>query len=556
MSSPLDPDDPIRGVGPIPPEAAETPPGSPLQATWGPLSEDGSAPSDDDLGMWFSPLLELAAERMKARTTTVWPSTSSSRTSAACGPGDESRSIPFGNYELLREIGRGGMGVVFKARQKALDRVVAIKMILGNHLAHSDQVGRFHAEARAAALLRDPHVVAIHDVGEIHGQHYFAMEYIDGPSLAQRLAAGPIEPRDAARLLAIVARAVGRLHARGVAHRDLKPSNILLDSSGRPFVSDFGLAKMFAGERPDTNSNAIVGTPSYMAPEQAAGRTAEVGPLSDVYSLGAILYELIVGRPPFEERNPLDTLVQVLESEPVSPCSQREGVPKALEWICLKCLEKAPGDRYASASALADDLDHYLSGEALESRRVGLWPRLRRWSRREPSLVTRLSVLAISLSILQLDQFFRESYLPAVHRHILVVLLLGAVTSLTFQGLLKNERWSDLVRYAWATADVALFATLVAIVQGLTTSLVAGFFILVAAAGLWFRERLVWYTTALSIVAYFTLVIWHAARVRELENPHLHVLFAALLAVSGLIIGYQVKRVRALSHYYEHRPLP
>ncbi|MDB5353522.1 MAG: serine/threonine protein kinase [Planctomycetota bacterium] len=527
--------------------------------TLGPGGLSRSSPSsDEDLGMRFSPDLEFGASRLSARTTAIWPDPSASRAAAGRAVMGPDSPAAFGNYELLREVGRGGMGVVYKARQRGLDRLVAIKMILASHLANADQVERFYAEARAAAKLQDPHVVAIHDVGEIQGQHYFAMEFIDGPSLAQKLNAGPIDPRDAAKLVAIVARAVDRLHARGIVHRDLKPSNILLDTTGRPFVTDFGLAKMFSGDRPETYSNAIVGTPSYMAPEQAAGRKTEVGPLSDVYSLGAILYELLTGRPPFEERNPLDTLVQVLESEPTPPSRIRQGLPKTLEWICLKCLEKSPGERYASAEALAKDLERFLTGEIVEARKLGVWPLLRRWSRREPSLVTRLSAMAICVSVLQLDQFFRENFDRSVNRRVLIVLGLGTLTSLSFQGLLKRERWSTLARYAWATADVALFTTLVLLIEGLQTSIVAGFFLLVAASGLWFRERLVVYTTALAVISYGLLVGEETTRLPalRLQNLHLHVLFMALLSVSGLIVAYQVKRVRALSQYYEHRPLP
>jgi serine/threonine protein kinase len=209
-----------------------------------------AAPTDDALGMRLSPTLERAAERLRVPPTTAWPDPSSARAEAGRVSEGPDRPMSFGNYELLREVGRGGMGVVYKARQRALDRLVAVKMILGSHLANADQVDRFYAEARAAALLRDPHVVAIHDVGEIYGQHYFAMEFIEGPSLAQRLNEGPIAIEEVVRLVATVARAVGRLHARGVIHRDLKPSNILLDARGCPFVTDFGLAKMFSATGP------------------------------------------------------------------------------------------------------------------------------------------------------------------------------------------------------------------------------------------------------------------------------------------------------------------
>ncbi len=517
--------------------------------------DPGVVRDDDELGLQLAPEVEEASRRNELeadRPTGPWPPASPAR------PGHVPEVLAdFGRYELLGEIGRGGMGVVYKARQKGLDRTVAVKMILGSHLAGPEQVERFYAEARAAARLRDPHVVAIHDVGQIHGQHYFAMEFVDGPSLAEKLSADAIAPRDAAGLVATVARAVDRLHQRGIVHRDLKPSNILLDRAGCPFVTDFGLAKMFGGEGNHTRTGAIVGTPGYMAPEQAAARAGDVGPRSDVYSLGAILYETLAGRPPFDEKHPLDTLVQVLEGEPIPPSRIRPDVPRTLERICLKCLEKAPGDRYASAEALADDLDRFVAGESVEARNLGVVTSLRRWARREPALVSRLSVMAISAAVVQSDRFLREDIEAILHRRIMVVLVLGAVASLSFQGLLKSARWSSLARFAWATSDVILFTSLVLLNDGLSTSLVAGYFLLVAASGLWFRERLVWYTTGLTVAAYGLLAAVASARGRSESNvTHLHVLFMTLLAVSGLIIGYQVRRVRALSLYYENRPLP
>ena len=205
----------------------------------------------------------------------------------------------FGAYELLREIGRGGMGVVYKARQKDLDRPVALKMILASHLASPEHIRRFQSEARAAARLRHSHIVPIHEVGQLAGQHYFTMEYIEGESLAERIARGPVHVQTAVRLLGAVARAVEHLHQQGIVHRDLKPSNILLDGEGEPYVTDFGLAKIFVPGAEMTATGVIAGTPSYMAPEQASGHGVEVGPAADVYSLGAILYELLTGQPPF-----------------------------------------------------------------------------------------------------------------------------------------------------------------------------------------------------------------------------------------------------------------
>jgi serine/threonine protein kinase len=518
-------------------------------------SRPADAFEDHELGMIFPASTALdgdsrVARRSETPSTLPWPP-------RGAQPGAAGNGFDFGPYELIEEVGRGGMGVVYKARQKGLDRIVAVKMILGSHLASLEQVDRFYAEARAAAKLRDPRIVAIHDVGAIEGQHYFAMEFVSGPSLAQFAAKGPLDPDTAARVVATVARAIERLHRQGVVHRDLKPSNILMDEECQPCVTDFGLAKMLSADAPATRTGAIVGTPSYMAPEQAAGRSGVVGPLSDVYALGAILYELLTGRPPFDESNPLDTLVQVLEGEPESPTRRRPGLPRDLELICLKCLEKAPECRYASADALADDLDRYIRGEPAEARRQGLWRRVGRWARREPALASRLGTLAICASVLQLDNTLFHALDPQVRPRIMIVLGLGIGASMIFQALLNTPRWAKLARYTWATADMILFTTLVFFSEALTTPLVAGFYLLVAASGLWFRERLVWYTTGLAVVAYGLMIAFEAVVNRSaIASAQHHILFFVGLVVAGFVVSYQVKRVRALSYYYEHRPLP
>jgi WD40 repeat protein/serine/threonine protein kinase len=333
----------------------------------------------------------------------------------------------FGDYELLEEIGRGGMGVVYKARQVSLNRVVALKMILAGQLATESDVKRFHTEAEAAAQLDHPGIVPIFEVGQHEGQHYFSMGYVEGQSLAAKVAEGPLAPRAAAALVRSVAEAVQYAHQKGVIHRDLKPSNIMLaeegeerraesrkqeqtdspDSRGfppsalrsRPRITDFGLAKRVAADAGPTTTGQILGTPSYMPPEQAAGKRDEVGPASDVYGLGAVLYTLVTGRPPFQSANPLDTLRQVREAEPAAPRLLNPGIDRDLETIILKCLAKEPAGRYATAQELADDLARFLGGQPIHARPVGRGQRLWRWCRRNPVVASLTAAVVISLML-------------------------------------------------------------------------------------------------------------------------------------------------------------
>ncbi len=300
-------------------------------------------------------------------------------------------------YEILEEVGRGGMGIVYKARQKALDRIVALKMILPAGAAGADQQGRFLQEAKVMALLQHPNVIQIHEAGSCEGRPFLAMEYVGGGSLAAKLAGRPMSPRKAAETVAVLADAVQRAHQQGVIHRDLKPGNILLTMDGKPKIGDFGLAKWFAVPSNAAETTQIMGTPSYMAPEQAFGPRAALGPAVDVYALGAILYELLTGRPPFMSDNPLDTLQLVASQEPISPRRWQPKVPRDLETICLKCLEKEPRRRYGSARALCDDLGQFLAGRAISARPAGPAERCWRWARGHRGMATFLTAAAVSL---------------------------------------------------------------------------------------------------------------------------------------------------------------
>jgi WD40 repeat protein/tRNA A-37 threonylcarbamoyl transferase component Bud32 len=302
-------------------------------------------------------------------------------------------------YQILGELGRGGMGVVYKARHLRLNRVVALKVILAGQHVGAEALARFRAEAEAAAALQHPHIVQIFEIGEHEGLPFLVLEYVAGGTLAEKLQGQPHEPRYAAALVETLARALHHAHQAGIIHRDLKPGNVLLAGDGTPKIADFGLAKHLGRDRSLTESGAIVGTAGYMAPEQARGTSKElpVTPRTDVYGLGATLYELLTGRPPFQGLHPLDTLMQVLSQELVKPRTLQANIPPDLETICEKCLEKEPARRYGSAAELADDLRRYLHGEPIQARPVGPAERLWRWSRRNPLIAGLGAAVATTL---------------------------------------------------------------------------------------------------------------------------------------------------------------
>jgi WD40 repeat protein/serine/threonine protein kinase len=397
---------------------------------------------------------------------------------------DGPRELPLvAGYEILEELGRGGMGVVYKARQAGLNRIVALKMVLAGSHAGAKSLGRFRSEAEAVAKLQHPNIVQIYEVGEQDGRPFFSLEFVDGGSLAKRLAGTPQSPQAAAELVETLARATHYAHQRGIIHRDLKPANILLQESGVrsqesasrhsrrsdltpdsclltpvPKITDFGLAKQLESASALSHSGNVVGTPSYMAPEQAGGRGAEVGPPADVYSLGAILYELLTGRAPFRGETALDTMLQVLSEDPVPPARLQPKLPRDLETICLRCLEKDPRRRYPTASDLADELRRFLNHEPIQARPISRFARGIRWCRRNPVLaaVSGLALLAL-LTVVGLSIGFGIREAQAAQRLALEQKhtqdALETATEQTRLLQIANEKWR---RFERMSASLAL----------------------------------------------------------------------------------------------------
>jgi eukaryotic-like serine/threonine-protein kinase len=333
--------------------------------------------------------------RVEAEVDALFPNPSEPGAGGPVSACDATALPRVPGYEVEAMLGRGGMGVVFRARHLRLNRTVALKMALAGAYTGPHERERFRREAEAMAGLRHPNVVQVYDVGDSDGRPYFTMEFVEGPSLAQKLTVTPQPARRAAQLLVTLAEAVQAAHQSGIVHRDLKPGNILLTADGTPKISDFGLARRLDQEGGITRTGAALGTPSYMAPEQARGRAVAVGPATDVYALGAILYELLTGRPPFQAEAAAETVLQVIFQDPVPPSRLNARVPRDLETVCLKCLQKEPHLRYASAAALAEDLRRFLLGEAIVARPERRWERLVRRARRRPMLSAALAAAAL-----------------------------------------------------------------------------------------------------------------------------------------------------------------
>jgi serine/threonine-protein kinase len=451
-----------------------------------------------------------------------------------------------GDYELVEELARGGMGVVYKARQVTLDRMVALKMILAGEFASETEVRRFRAEAEAAARLDHPHIVPIFEVGRHQGHAFYTMKLIEGDNLARHLARLVGDPRAAAAVMVTIGQAVHHAHRRGLIHRDLKPSNILIDAMGRPHITDFGLVKRADdGTSGLTSSGAVLGTPSYMAPEQAVG--GRVDPAADIYSLGAILYQLLTGRPPFRGATVAETLAQLIDHEPVLPRVIRPAIPLDLERVCMKCLEKKPGDRYPSAAGMAADLERFLRGDLVQAGRSSPARRLWRWARREPEFACRLVGQSLCLLVTQLNFLMNPAPNATIHWGVTLVEGLWLGSAVILRRFARRRRAAEWVRMSWMTVDVALLTGILGLLGAVASSLILGYALLIAASGLWNRIRLVWFTTAMSMFGYAVLVCINWLRDGPVDSNHYPNIILPGLVVLGFLIGQQVRRIRALS---------
>lgn len=447
-------------------------------------------------------------------------------------------TIRFGKYELRGELGRGGMGVVFQAYQSDLDRTVALKMLTGSSFATTEQRRRFAQEAKLASRIRHANIVTIHDVGELGGQPYFTMELISGISLAEKLRDGPMVVDQAVQFLILIAKAVDHLHANGVVHRDLKPSNVLLDQTGQPCLVDFGLARAVDEFQDPTATGTILGTPSYMSPEQAAGRVREITQRSDVYSLGAILYEMLCGRPPFAGESPFDTVMQVLEREPLPPSQWNRKIPKNVEQICLRCLEKSPDSRYSSALELAQDLERWRHGEylAFESRSPIM--KLSRTIRRHPAAAYRLVGLVPCLLIMTL----RCMVIPDgwnAYATVLAGLCLWIGLSLVWewQSLIPGRQsWTE---YGFVLTDIVSLTIILRVATTADMSHVTAYVLCILMAGLSLNRRLIWVSGTGCIVGYLYLVL----RSTDYQGWHVPFIMVALIACCTFVTDFQVRRL-------------
>jgi len=439
------------------------------------------------------------------------------------------------------------MGVVYRARERELDRIVALKMILSNRLTTTDAVDRFIAEARIAAQAKHPGVVHVFDAGEHQGQRFIAMELLEGPNFGEVLAERRLNFDEAASILAKIARAAHHLHGVGIVHRDLKPSNVMLtEPDARPCLTDFGLAKVH-GNGVESSELTIAGTPGYMSPEQLGLEAEDVGPASDTYALGVILFEAVTGVRPFGNKSTQEVLMRSLQGRFDRPRAANSRVPRALEAIILKAMERSPKQRYATAAEFADDLDRYIARLPVEAAGGGLWSKVRNYARRHVALVVRLCAFAAFFGVAIINQSL--GYVNGAF-----VLQLGA-TFVVWSGaswaLNRVAHRSGIWPRLWCAVDVLLVTQVMWLLDGVSSSLVPVYPLLIITAGLWSNLRLVWFTTLATSMGYAALIIESEVGRTDLARPaDAHIVFAAMLVGTALLTSVYVRRYEALRRLY------
>ena len=483
-------------------------------------------------------------------------------------PKNFSRDLPkrLGQYELLEVLGQGGMGVVYRARQYAGEtpiREVALKLVRTDQwfgvesTQSSVLLARFREETRFAAQLKHDNIVRVYDVGQIDGLDYFSMELIDGTDLSSVIKLQQLSYFKIAETLVSVAQAISFAHAKGIVHRDLKPSNILLDSQLKPYIADFGLAKSTSGNSDLTQTGQVLGTAGYMAPEQAAGDYKNVGVFADIYGLGGLLYFCLTGQAPFISENILDALVQVLESEPIPPRALKPQIPRSLELICMRCLEKKPEDRYANAEEVAEDLERFLNGLPTHAKPPTFIDRLRRIGRRSPVLSSHLGALGLAFIIGQL-QFAMSASRGDLNYHFQISAITLAWIAISimcgFFGRSKRfEAFETMVATFWLCADSVFLTVLISMISDPINppgAILIGYPMVVVGGGMFFRARMVVLVTIVTMLSYLALLVLEPYM---LNNPFQHTIFFVLLACIGICSLHQVRRFRMLSNYIESR---
>jgi eukaryotic-like serine/threonine-protein kinase len=453
--------------------------------------------------------------------------------------------ILFGDYRLVSEIGRGGMGIVYKAEHRRLNRVVALKVLRSGELSNDEELARFRVEAESSAAIEHPNIVSIYEVGEARGLTYYTMTFVDGENLSAMIRRQSLGFKESARIISRIADAVEAAHRIGIIHRDLKPSNILIDRAGDPYLIDFGLAKGAGTNQGLTSTGQILGTPAYMAPEQA--RCETLTPATDIYSLGAVLYEMAAGQAPFSGPTPVDILLQVLNLDPPSPRKVNPQVPRALATIISQAMDKDRSRRYDSARAVQDDLRRFILDEPIQQPQPSWIERGNLWWRREPVLVSHLiAILAVLLIVLVSKQL--SEHVSENAPWVITLLLVWAAGSYLFQQLSISDRYQTAAYWGWAAFDVVVYTTLIFIAEPPRGLLLIGYPMMIGASGLLYRVRFVVFVTAMCIAG-FTILL---ATVNDslTGKPEFCVIYISGLVVLALCLISMIRRVRGLADYF------